>query len=221
MAVKYSKLSDFKIKKIIRCFCADIDATKAGIVLGFNRKTINKYYLLFRECIYESQLDNLKEIFTKSEMCEPNLLCNNLTGASSKKNGNYSQALFGMVEYNGHIYTDVIPEERHEVFWLFAQGKVSYDDIAAANSQGKYDGVIDIRNNRCVRINGAGNTQLNGIESFWSFSRRRLGKFNGVKKYYHYHLKECEWRWKKKQGQMEKELWKMLLKRDKKLYFFK
>jgi len=36
---------------------------------------------------------------------------------------------------------------------------------------------------------------INGIESFWSFTKRRLTKFNGVKKNFELHLKECEWRW--------------------------
>lgn len=38
---------------------------------------------------------------------------------------------------------------------------------------------------------------VNGIEAFWSFCKRRLTKFNGVKKNFLLHLKECEWRWKK------------------------
>lgn len=31
------------------------------------------------------------------------------------------------------------------------------------------------------------------IESFWSFTKRRLVKFNGVSKNFYKHLKECEW----------------------------
>ena len=47
---------------------------------------------------------------------------------------------------------------------------------------------------------------INGIESFWSFSKRRLAKFNGVKKYFVLHLKDSEWRWKKPIDELEKEL---------------
>ena len=56
---------------------------------------------------------------------------------------------------------------------------------------------------------------INGIEAFWSFTKRRLTKFNGVKKNFHLHLKECEWRWKKSKDQMEKELVKILRKYNK------
>jgi transposase-like protein len=40
-------------------------------------------------------------------------------------------------------------------------------------------------------------THINGMESFWSFTKRRLSKFNGTKKNFELHLKECEWRWNK------------------------
>ena len=38
---------------------------------------------------------------------------------------------------------------------------------------------------------------MDGIESFWSFTKRRLARFNGTVKRFELHLKECEWRWKK------------------------
>ena len=40
-----------------------------------------------------------------------------------------------------------------------------------------------------------GKSHVNGIESFWSFSKRRLSKFNGVASHtFNLHLKESEMR---------------------------
>jgi transposase-like protein len=40
-----------------------------------------------------------------------------------------------------------------------------------------------------------GKQHVNGIESFWSYTKRRLAKFNGIKKEnFALHLKECEFR---------------------------
>jgi transposase len=40
-----------------------------------------------------------------------------------------------------------------------------------------------------------GKNHVNGIESFWSFAKRRLAKFNGLTdKNFFLHLKECEFR---------------------------
>jgi len=49
-------------------------------------------------------------------------------------------------------------------------------------------------------------------ESLWSFTKRRLAKFNGVKANFELHLKECEWRWKKDADTLAKELSKILRK---------
>ncbi len=40
-----------------------------------------------------------------------------------------------------------------------------------------------------------GKSHVNGIESFWSFAKRRLAKFNGIATHkFNLYLKECEFR---------------------------
>ena len=55
-----------------------------------------------------------------------------------------------------------------------------------------------------------GHCNINGIESFWSFTKRRLAKFNGVSVNFELHLKESEWRWKKQPDELAKELWLLI-----------
>jgi hypothetical protein len=51
---------------------------------------------------------------------------------------------------------------------------------------------------------------INGIESFWSFTKRRLRRFNGMAKHmFALHLKECEWRWEKPNDLLFEELLKL------------
>ena len=53
-----------------------------------------------------------------------------------------------------------------------------------------------------------GKNHVNGIESFWSFCKRRLAKFNGLSDdKFLFHLKESEFRWNNK----EEDLYKILL----------
>lgn len=59
--IPYSKISAYELKKIIKHFCVDIDATKTSELLGYNRKTINRYYLLFRQIIYVHRLSLFQE----------------------------------------------------------------------------------------------------------------------------------------------------------------
>lgn len=44
-----------------------------------------------------------------------------------------------------------------------------------------------------------GKAHVNGIESFWSYTKRRLAKFNGLTDdMFNINLKESEWRWNNK-----------------------
>ena len=54
-----SKLSRYKVGKIIECFCIDIDAAKTALLLKLNRKTVNRYFLAFRRLIYLHQVSLL------------------------------------------------------------------------------------------------------------------------------------------------------------------
>jgi len=82
-----------------------------------------------------------------------------------------------------------------------------------------YNGLVDVGYDKHFRVNHKDNEfardkniHINGIESFWSFTKRRLAKFNGVKEYFYMHLKECEWRWKREDQDLEKELMKIVTK---------
>ena len=56
-----------------------------------------------------------------------------------------------------------------------------------------------------------GEVHINGIESFWSYTKRRLTRFNGVKANFELHLKECEWRWGKDYDTILTELSSLLV----------
>ena len=55
-----------------------------------------------------------------------------------------------------------------------------------------------------------GKNHVNGIEAFWSFTKRRLAKFNGVSnEKFILHLKECEFRWNYKNKNLEQKIWEI------------
>lgn len=86
-----------------------------------------------------------------------------------------------------------------------------------------YDGLVDVGYDAHFRIRKAtrkaegrpafvaGAVHINGIESFWSFAKRRLAKFNGTRTNFELHLKECEWRWGKDHATLVRELNSLLV----------
>ena len=56
-----------------------------------------------------------------------------------------------------------------------------------------------------------GKNHFNGIEFFWSFTKRRLNKFNGLSNdKFFLHLKESEFRWNYKKYDLKSKIWKIL-----------
>jgi transposase-like protein len=56
-------------------------------------------------------------------------------------------------------------------------------------------------------------SNINGIESFWSSAKRRLQKFNGVRKdTFNLHLKECEYRFNHRNENLYRTLLTLLKK---------
>ena len=45
---KFAKISEVKIRQIIRLFCIDLDASQIAQVAGLNRNTVNRYLLAIR-----------------------------------------------------------------------------------------------------------------------------------------------------------------------------
>ena len=117
--LKYSKISKYKLKKVIKCFCIDIDATKTSLLLGFNRKTINRYFNIFREAIYQHQIEQFKSFVGEVEVDESYFGASRIRGNKVKLKrgrGTLKQPVFGIFQRNGKVYTEVIPDCKRKLY---------------------------------------------------------------------------------------------------------
>ena len=100
MPIKYSKISDYRLKKLMRCFCSDIDATKTAEIIGLNRNTLNRYFTIFREAILKKQLSVTKKFFGEVELDEAYFEAKKLRGINmpqKRGRGTWKQAVFGVL----------------------------------------------------------------------------------------------------------------------------
>lgn len=220
MLVKYSKLSGYQIKKIIKCFSLDLTAVQTSKLLGINRNTVNHYHRLFREATYKHQVSEFQKFVGEIEIDESYFGPRRIKGKATRRGrGTHRQPVFGIFERGGRVYTEIIPNCARKTLRPIIKGKIDSDSIVYSDGWRGYDGLVDVGYDKHYRIKHHKNefsdkkdVHINGIESFWSFTKRRLSKFNGVKRYFDLHLKECEWRWKKPSKTLEKELVKILNK---------
>lgn len=211
-------LSTYKLKKVISCFCLDLTATQTSKLLGINRNTINRYFNKYRRFIYQYQLSQMKQFIGEVEIDESYFGPRRLKGRSTKRGrGTHRQPVFGIFERNGRVYTEIIPDCERRTLRAIITGKIDLKSTIYSDSWSGYGALVDVGFDKHFRINhkkdefsNKKGVHINGIESFWSYTKRRLTKFNGVKKNFVLHLKECEWRWDKSTENLEKELLKML-----------
>ena len=223
--IKYSKLSNYQIKKIMKCFCVDIDATKTGKILNFNRNTTTDYFKLFREAVYLNQVLIMNKFYGDIELDESYFGAKRIRGYHGKLKrgrGTLKQPVFGIFERkleNGkkRVYTEIIPDCKKKTLQAIIRHKIDIKSVIHTDGWRGYNGLVDVGYNKHFRVNHGKNEfalkgekgatiTVNGIESFWSFTKRRLAKFNGTKKNFELHLKECEWRWDKNETELFDEL---------------
>ena len=219
---KKAKLTNFKIKQIISLFCFDIPASKIAGMTSINRNTINLWFNKFRLAIYAYQHKEFKKIFGEAEVDECYFGARRVRGFHGKLKrgrGTRKQPVFGILKRNGRVYTEIVLNCTKDILQAIIRGKIDKSTVIYSDGWRSYDSLVDMGYDKHFRVSHGNNEfskgrgiHINGIENFWSFTKRRLAKFNGVKKNFDLHLKECEWRYGKSNVILEKELWNIIKK---------
>ncbi len=200
-------LSEYKVKKILWHFVVDVTATQTSELLGINRNTVNRYYTLFRKIIYCYQQERFEKVVGSVELDESYFGASRVRGFHGKRKrgrGTNKQPVFGIFLRDGDVYTEIVPDAKKATLQAIIKRRVDVQSVIYSDGWRGYDGLVDVGYDKHLRVNHGknefaieGEVHINGIESFWSFTKRRLKKFNGVKQNFELHLKECEFRWRK------------------------
>ena len=201
-------LSDYKIKKIMGCFCVDITASKTALLMGINRNTINRYYNLFRQKI-ATFLAGVSGLFSGEIECNESYFGPKRIRGKRGRGAAGKTPVFGLLKREGNVYVEIVKNCSKEKLMPIIQGKILEGSAVFTDGWKAYDGLIlngydHYRIFHSENEFARGKNHVNGIESFWSFAKRRLAKFNGLtdQKFF-LHLKECEFRFNYRK---EKEL---------------
>jgi len=122
--------------------------------------------------------------------------------------------VFGLLKRDGRVYVEVVKNCTKEQLMPIIQGKILEGSIINTDGWKAYDGLIlnGYTHHRVFHSKNEfarGKNHVNGIESFWSYSKRRLAKFNGLTdEKFILHLKESEFRFNNR----KQNLYKILLK---------
>ncbi len=177
----------------------DLTATATSELLKLNRKTVNNYFTEFRELILEDSIQKHQKELGIFELDESYFGAKRVRGKRGRGAAGKTP-VFGVLKREGKVFVSIVPRCSREELLPIIQGKILEGSTIHTDGWKAYDGLIlngythyrvFHHENEFVR----GKSHVNGIESFWSFAKRRLAKFNGLTdEKFILHLKECECR---------------------------
>ncbi|MDR3155687.1 MAG: IS1595 family transposase [Holosporaceae bacterium] len=220
--LKFSRLSQYKIGRIILCFCEDITANSASKLLKINRNTINLYYNYFRELIFQRNFGANSQDSGIFELDESYFGARRVRGKRGRGAAGKTP-VFGLLKRDGKVFVNVVANCSREELMPIIQGKILEGSTIHTDGWKAYDGLVlnGYDHYRVFHSNNEfarGKSHVNGIEAFWSFAKRRLAKFNGLQdENFLKHLKECEFRYNNKDEDLVKILTKLVKKQKKML----
>ena len=197
--VNRAHISESKFREILMYFSEDETASKTAKYTRVSRKTINKFFHKFRLRIVEMSLASAPEL-GEFEVDESYFGARRVRGKRGREAAGKTP-VFGILKRDGKVFVNVVKNCKKAELMPIIEGKVLEGSTIYSDGWRSYDGLI---------LNGydhyrmyhskdefvRGKAHVNGIESFWSFTKRRLSKFNGLTdEMFNLHLKESEWRW--------------------------
>jgi transposase len=212
--LKNSKISDYKIKKILKCFCEDLPSIKTARILEINRNTTDRYYNIFREKIAQFSLSEQAE-FGEFELDESYFGAKRIRGKRGRGAAGKTP-VFGLLKREGKVFVSIVKSCSREELLPIIKGKILKGSTIHTDGWKAYDGLI-VNGYDHYRVYHShdefvrGKSHVNGIESFWSFAKRRMAKFNGIaSEKFNLYLKECEFRWNYKSENIYDKMLKIL-----------
>ena len=210
-----SKLSEAKFRQLVRHFALDLTATDCSALTGISIRSVNAIYLRIRVRMLEhcAQCSPLKgELEADESYFGPKRVRGKRgRGAGSKT------IVFGLLKRGNSVYTEIVPDASKATLQAIIRGKADPVSVMHTDGWRGYDGLVDLGFDKHFRVNHGNNEfvrgsyHVNGIESFWSFAKRRLAQFNGIAKHtFALHLKECEFRFNHRHDNLYLAMLKLL-----------
>ena len=189
---------------VLYYFYLEVSARKCARELRLDYETVSKRYAQYRDAIGQFAKQEFKKLHGKVEADESYF--------GGKRKGNRGrgafnkQAVFGILERNGKVYTAVVDNVSAETLFnhikkTTRKGSVFYtDDFKSYKDLKQYGKHSRVKHSKTF---GKGHNHINGIEGFWSYAKERFHKYHGIKKKnYLPYIKEMEFRFNHRNEQL-------------------
>jgi hypothetical protein len=178
---KRSKISERKIRHIVKMFSLDLDASQITKISKLNRNTLNRYLTEIRKRIAE-YCERQSPFSGEVEIDESYFGARRIKGKRGR--GAFGKTIvFGIFKRNGKVFPEIIPDCRRTTLQAVIRGHIGLENIIHSDGWQGYNGLVDLGSKKHFRVNDGqnkfvhGKSHINGIESFWGYSKTRLSTF--------------------------------------------
>ena len=210
-----SRISEGKFREIIKYFAIDLTANRTAQLTGLTHKSVNQIYLKIRHRLAQS-CQRASSFSGEVEVDESYFGAKRVRGKRGR-GASGKTIVFGIYKRNGCVFTEIVPDVQRRTLQAIIRGRVGIETVIHSDGWRGYNGLVDVGYPKHFRVNHSANefasadSNINGIESFWSYAKRRLQKFNGVKKdTFYLHLKESEFRFNHRNENLYRSLLSLL-----------
>lgn len=195
------RISDRKYSLMVRSFAVDLTAVQTAKILLLNRNTINRYFTYFRHQIIAAAIrEREQQKITNGVEIDESYFGPRRQRGKRGRGARKKVVVLGLRKRNGKVFAEIVPDASQQELLpiirrtvksgsdIYTDGWRSYDALAVYGYNHKK---VNHQKNEFARDD----VHINGVESFWSWTKRRLAKFNGIPKpLFALNLLESEWR---------------------------
>ena len=193
-----SHISETKFRQLIKCFSLDLNAYETSKITNISHVSCVKIFHKLRIYICNNFLHN-KATKGEFELDESYFGAKRVRGKRGRGAAGKTP-VFGLLKRDGNVYVQIVQNCSKEQLMPIIRGQILQGSKIHTDGWSAYNGLI-LNGYDHYRVYHSkdefvrGKSHVNGIESFWSFTKRRLSQFNGLSdKTFYLHLKESEFR---------------------------
>lgn len=210
------RISERKFRDLLRLFAMDITADRAAILTGVHHNTALAIYRLLRDRMAEMAERDCP--FRGVVELDESYFGPTRTRGHKGRGNPRKVPVFGILERGGRVHCQIVKNCSKATLLAIIEGRVELSAEVTTDGFRSYDGLVEAGFSRHHRINkyydrdrtvfSENGVHINGIESFWSYAKRRHQKFNGLRRSaFPTFLKETEFRFNTR----DQNLYKILL----------
>lgn len=204
-----SRISEAKFRLLVKCFAFDLDATRTAVMVNVNRNTVNRYMRLIR--LHIAKHSRPPSGIVELRVGEPAVKEQRIeTGRGERRR---KARIVGIFIRKGVVYIETVPAAFKTKIQSVMRGKSDAGDLKSMASWRGYDAVADFSTKKLLHLTrtpekaARGHDESGIVEAFWAFLRFHMRQFKGVPlSTFLLHLKECEFRFNNRYGNLYEKL---------------